>query len=168
MVVSNHFHSVKNFLISSAKTSDFDGMLGIGLPMSMYTTKTSIDKCSFNITQLMNFSWGSVAVFQCHPFLSQGVLFHLTGRKEHISFWYISLFLYNDFMFEYYIIFLSFSLNDIYWIQGIKKKNGSRPAICGFGPTFSNPVKSDGAVETVQLRTCIKQEVKSLSDRCTA
>jgi len=24
--------------------------------------------------------------------------------------------LYNDFMFEYYIIFWSFSLNDIYWI----------------------------------------------------
>ena len=61
-------------------------------------------------------TWGSVAVFQCHPFLSQGVLFHLTGRKDNISFCYISLFLYNDFMFEYYIIFPSFSLNDIYWI----------------------------------------------------
>jgi hypothetical protein len=35
----------------------------------------------------------------------------------HISFWYISMFLYNDFMFEYYIIFSSFSLNDIYWIH---------------------------------------------------
>ena len=57
---------------------------------------------------------GSFAI--CHPFYSLGVLFHLIGRQEHISFWYISLFLYNDFMFEYYIIFPSFSLNDIYWI----------------------------------------------------
>ena len=34
-VVSNHFHSVKNFLFSSAKPRDFDGMLGTGLPVSM-------------------------------------------------------------------------------------------------------------------------------------
>jgi hypothetical protein len=44
MLVSNHFHSVKNFLFSSAKPRDFDGMLGTGLPVSMYTTKTPIDK----------------------------------------------------------------------------------------------------------------------------
>jgi hypothetical protein len=31
-VVSNHFHSVKNFLFSAAKSHDFDGMLGTGLP----------------------------------------------------------------------------------------------------------------------------------------
>jgi hypothetical protein len=43
----NQFHSVKNFLFSSAKPRDFDGMLGIGLPVSMYTTKTPIDKCRF-------------------------------------------------------------------------------------------------------------------------
>jgi hypothetical protein len=42
-VVSNHFHSVKNFLFSSAKPHDFDGMLGTGLPLSMYTAKTPID-----------------------------------------------------------------------------------------------------------------------------
>ena len=46
-LVSNHFHSVKNFLFSSAKPRDFDGMLGTGLPMSMYTTKTRIDKWRF-------------------------------------------------------------------------------------------------------------------------
>ena len=51
-VVSNHFHSVKNFLFSSAKPRDFDGMLGTGLPGSMYTTKTTIVKCRFNVTQL--------------------------------------------------------------------------------------------------------------------
>jgi hypothetical protein len=32
--------------------------------------------------------------------------------------------------------------------------------------TFSNPVKTDGPVETVQLRTCIKWVVKIPSDRC--
>ena len=55
MVVSNHFHSVKNFLFSSAKPRDFDGMLGTGLPVSMYTTKTPIDKCHFSVAQLKEF-----------------------------------------------------------------------------------------------------------------
>ena len=50
-VVSNHFYSVKTFLFSSAKPRDFDGMLGSGLPVSMYTTKTPIDKCRFNVNQ---------------------------------------------------------------------------------------------------------------------
>ena len=59
-VVSNHFHSVKNFLFSSAKPCDFDGMLGTGLPVSMYTTKTPIDKCHFNVTQLKDFFTFSV------------------------------------------------------------------------------------------------------------
>ena len=60
MVVSNHFYSVKNFLFSSAKPQDIDGMLGTGLPGSMYTTKTPIDKCHFNITQLKEFFTFSV------------------------------------------------------------------------------------------------------------
>jgi hypothetical protein len=34
-IVSNHFHSVKNFLFSSAKPRDFDGMLGTWLSMSI-------------------------------------------------------------------------------------------------------------------------------------
>ena len=41
---SNNFHSDKNFLFSSAKPRDFDGMLGTGLPVSMYTPKTPTDK----------------------------------------------------------------------------------------------------------------------------
>jgi hypothetical protein len=49
------FRPVKNFLFSSAKPRDFDGMLGTGLPVSMYTTKTPIDKCHFNVTQLKDF-----------------------------------------------------------------------------------------------------------------
>ena len=34
------------------KPRDFDGVLGIGLPVSMYTTKTPIDMCRFNVTRL--------------------------------------------------------------------------------------------------------------------
>ena len=60
MVVSNHFHSVKNFLFPSAKPRDFDGLLGTGLLVSMYTTKTPTDKCLFNATQLKEFSTFSV------------------------------------------------------------------------------------------------------------
>jgi hypothetical protein len=60
MVVSNHFHSVKNFLFSSAKPRDFDAMLGTGLPVSMYTTKTPIDKCHFSVAQLKEFFTFSV------------------------------------------------------------------------------------------------------------
>jgi hypothetical protein len=55
-LVSNHFHSVnKRFLFSSAKPRDVDGMLGTELPVSMYTTKTPIDKWRFNVTQLKGF-----------------------------------------------------------------------------------------------------------------
>ena len=54
------FRPVKNFLFSSAKPRDFDGMLGTGLPVSMYTTKTPIDKCHFNVTQLKDFFTFSV------------------------------------------------------------------------------------------------------------
>ena len=59
-LVSNHFHSVNFFLFSSAKPRDFDGMLGTGLPVSMYTTKTPIDKWCFNVTQLKEFFTFSV------------------------------------------------------------------------------------------------------------
>ena len=54
-VVSNHFHSVKFFLFSSR---DFDGLIGIELPVSMYTTKTPIDLCRFNVrsSKILTFS----------------------------------------------------------------------------------------------------------------
>jgi hypothetical protein len=35
-------------------------MLGTGLPVSMYTTKTPIEKCRFNVTQLKEFFTFSV------------------------------------------------------------------------------------------------------------
>ena len=48
-VVSNHFHSGKILLFSSARSRDFDGYTSTRLPVSMYTTKTSIDMCRFNV-----------------------------------------------------------------------------------------------------------------------
>ena len=48
-VVSNHFCSIKILLFSSARSRDFDGLIGIELPVSMYTTKTPIDLCRFNV-----------------------------------------------------------------------------------------------------------------------
>ena len=40
-LVLNHFHSVKSILFLSARQRNFDGMLGTGLPVSMYTMKPS-------------------------------------------------------------------------------------------------------------------------------
>ena len=54
--------------------------------------------------------------FFLYEYINVNEFYCLTWRKEDISFLYISLFLYSDVMFEYYIIFWSFSLNDIYWI----------------------------------------------------
>ena len=48
-VVSNHFHSVKILLFSSTRSRDFDGTPGTELSVSMYTTKTPIDMCRFNV-----------------------------------------------------------------------------------------------------------------------
>ena len=44
----------KVFLFSSARPHDFNGMLGTGLPVSMYTTKTPSDMWRFNVPQLLN------------------------------------------------------------------------------------------------------------------
>ena len=59
-LVSNHFHSVKSLLFSSARPHDFEGMLGTELPVSMYTTKTPIDMWRFNVPQLKEFLTFSV------------------------------------------------------------------------------------------------------------
>jgi hypothetical protein len=56
-VVSNHFHSVKILLFSSARSRDFDGLISIELPVSMYTTKSPIDMCRFNVrSSILTFS----------------------------------------------------------------------------------------------------------------
>jgi hypothetical protein len=43
-LVSNHFHSVKSLLFSSSRPRNFDGMLGTGLPVSMYTAESTCIK----------------------------------------------------------------------------------------------------------------------------
>ena len=50
-MVSNHFYSVNILLFPSARSRDFDGLIGIELPVpvSMYTTKTPIDVCRFSV-----------------------------------------------------------------------------------------------------------------------
>ena len=42
-------------LLSSARPRDFDGMLGTGLPVPIYTTKTPIDMWSFSVPKLKEF-----------------------------------------------------------------------------------------------------------------
>ena len=59
-LVSNHFHSIKKIYFRLPNHVIFDGMLGTGLPVSMYTTKTPIDKWCFNVTQLKEFFTFSV------------------------------------------------------------------------------------------------------------
>jgi hypothetical protein len=54
-LVSNHFHSVKSLLFSSARPRDLDGMLCTGLPVWMYKMKTPIDMWRFNVHQLKEF-----------------------------------------------------------------------------------------------------------------
>jgi len=45
-------------------------MLGTGLPVSMYRTKTPIDKCRFKVTQLKEFFTFSVKVrYQLNYFI---------------------------------------------------------------------------------------------------
>jgi hypothetical protein len=53
-VVSNHFHSVKFLLFSSARSRDFNGTPGTELPVSMYTTKTPIDMCLLTFDPQLN------------------------------------------------------------------------------------------------------------------
>jgi hypothetical protein len=61
-IIQQYFFGILLFRIISipSKTFYFDGMLGTGLPVSMYTTKTPIEKCRFNVTQLKEFFTFSV------------------------------------------------------------------------------------------------------------
>ena len=39
----------QNFVFSSTRSRDFDGTPGTELPVSMYTSKTPINMCRFNV-----------------------------------------------------------------------------------------------------------------------
>jgi len=43
------FPFCQNFVIFVREITGFDGMYSTGLPVSMYTTKTQIDMCRFNV-----------------------------------------------------------------------------------------------------------------------
>ena len=49
------FAFAKRLLYSSARPRDFDGMLGTGLSVSMYTTESQIDMQRVNVPQLKEF-----------------------------------------------------------------------------------------------------------------
>jgi hypothetical protein len=124
-VVSNHFHSVKNFLFSSAKPRDFDGMLGTGLPVSMYTTKTPIDKCHFNVAQLKDFFY----IF-CKRQISIK-LFYLHQRLQCTENYFFKI---KFVLFLYLLLSASWKENDLSWyISAIRQTMRSRT------PVFTQP-----------------------------
>ena len=60
----------KVFLFLSSRPRDFDRMLGIGLQLSMYTTKPPIDMWRFNVPQLKEFLTFSVEdIYQLNYFI---------------------------------------------------------------------------------------------------
>jgi hypothetical protein len=64
-VVLNHFHSVKILLFSSARSRDFDGLIGIELPVSMYTTKTQFSTLSGSPKPVSSKNYIGLIVWSC-------------------------------------------------------------------------------------------------------
>jgi hypothetical protein len=126
-VVSNHFHSVKNFLFSSAKPCDFDGMLGTGLPVSMYTTKTPIDKCRFNVTPLKRIFY----IF-CKRQISIK-LFYLYQRLQCTDFFNIKFVLFLYFTI-WILLSASWKENDLSWYISV-----IRQTVRYWTPVFTRP-----------------------------
>jgi hypothetical protein len=110
-LVSNHFHSVKNILFSSAKSGDFDGMLGTGFPVSMYTTKTPIDKWCFNVIQLQEFFF---YIF-CKRKISIR-LFYLYQRLQCTDNYFVKI---KFVFFLYLLLSVSWKENGMSWDSGV-------------------------------------------------
>ena len=64
-VVSNHFHSVKILLFSSARSRDFDGMLSAELLVSMYTAKTPNNMYRFAVKDRYQLNYFICIRLQC-------------------------------------------------------------------------------------------------------
>jgi len=90
----------KFFLFSSARPRDFDGMLGTGLPMSMYTMKTPIDMWRFNVPQLKEFFTFSVKDISIK-------LFYLYQRLQCTDYYFFKLSLFSLFIYCLDICLLS-------------------------------------------------------------
>ena len=125
MVVSNHFYSIKNFLFSSAKPHDFDRMLVTGLPVSMYTTKTPIDKCRFNVTQLKEiFTFSVKDRYQLNYFIC------VTRRQCTYNYF----FKIKIVLFLYLLLSASWKENDLSWYISVIRQTVRYPT-----PIFTQP-----------------------------
>ena len=89
-LVSNHFRTSKVYLFSSARPREFDGMLGTGLSVSMYTTKMPIDMWHFNDSQLNIFCKRQISI----------KLFYLYQRLQ----WTNNYFFKINFVFFLYLL----------------------------------------------------------------
>jgi hypothetical protein len=119
-LVSYHFHCVKNCLFSSANPHDFDGMLGTELPVSMYTAKTPIDKCRFNVTQLKEFFTFSVKDISIK-------LFYLYQRLQYTDNYFCKI---KFVLFHYLLLSASWKENDLSWyISVIGQRAGYRTLV---------------------------------------
>ena len=127
-LVSNHFHSVKNFLISSAKPHDFDGMLGTWLPVSMYTTKTPIDKCRVNVTKFF-------CIF-CKRQISIK-LFYLYQRFQCTDNYFFNI---KFVLFLYLLLSASWKENELSWhISAIRQTVGYRTPVLTSAVFLASP-----------------------------
>jgi hypothetical protein len=70
-VVSNLFYSVKILLFSSARSHDFDGLIGIELPVSMYTNfffiklMMSLGQAVLLMASQMLNLWCKICIYGC-------------------------------------------------------------------------------------------------------
>ena len=100
-------------------------MLGTGLPVSMYTTKTPIDKCRFNVTQLKRIFY----IF-CKRQISIK-LFYLYQRLQCTDNYFFKI---KFVLFLYLLLSVSWKENDLSWyISVIRQTVGYRT------PVFTQP-----------------------------
>jgi hypothetical protein len=121
-VVSNHFHSVKILLFSSAKPRDFDGLIGIELPVSMYTTQTPIDLCRFNVR--------SSTLNNLNIFCKRQISIKLFYLHQRLQCWDNYVFKIKFVCFHYLLLSVSWNENDLpLYISDIKHILGYRTSV---------------------------------------
>ena len=113
-------------VFSSVKPHDFDGMLGTGLPVSMYTTKTPIEKCCFNVTQLKEFF-----TFSVKDRYQLNKLFYLYQRLQCTDNYFFKI---KFVLFLYLLLSASWKENNLSWyISVIRQTVGYQT------PVFTQP-----------------------------
>ena len=114
-------------IYDQGKPHDFDGMLGTGLPVSMYTTKTPIDKCRFNVTPLKRIFY----IF-CKRQISIK-LFYLYQRLQCTDFFNIKFVLFLYFTI-WILLSASWKENDLSWYISV-----IRQTVRYWTPVFTRP-----------------------------